>query len=134
MTIKEVAEELRTQDNRATYHPMFCVQILVRDCGYDRAYVDGNKCWWSSHFSEWIYKDPPEDERELWEGPFGYIDRWETVMTSLTRKGCERYLELDGHNVEHRAFRGNVRIYADSFYRNEEMITVREHIMQIGAK
>ena len=34
-TIAEIAERLRTQDNRATASPLFCLQIKVREVGFD---------------------------------------------------------------------------------------------------
>lgn len=127
-TIPEISERLKTQDNRITQHPMFCVQIKVRDTGFDPAHCD-NRCWWNPSRMECIYDQEPK-ENKGWEGPFGYKDRWETVMVAFTQKGCEEYLELNGHNDRRRAHNGEVRIYAESFNRCEEMIAIREHLLQ----
>lgn len=123
--LKKIGERLRTQDNRMTQNPMFCVQIKVRDIGYDSAYSQ-NSCWWDSANEECVYKEPKN--LDGWE-EFGYVDRWETVMVSFTEEGCKEYLELDGHNVRRKAFGGEVRIYVESFNRCPEMITIREAIM-----
>lgn len=128
----EIGERLRTQDNRCTQNPMFCVQIKHRDVGYDSAYA-ANKCWHDSAGGQTIYDDDPdfkEPEGEEWD-EFGYVDRWETVMVSFTEKGCEEYLELNGHNDRRRAHRGEVRIYAESFNRCPEMIAIREYLLSL---
>lgn len=131
--LSQIGERLRTQDNRITMNPMFCVQIKVRDVGYDSAYSD-SKCWHDSANCHTVYDDdkdfkaPPEGEE--WD-EFGYVDRWETVMVAFTEKGCEDYLEIDGHNVRHRAHNNEVRIYVESFNRCHEMIAIRESLMKL---
>lgn len=129
--IKAIGERLRTQDNLCTANPMFCVQIKRRDVGYDSGYATG-QCWRNWDADETIYDDDhdfKEPEGDEWNC-FGYVDRWETVMVAFTEKGCEEYLELDGHNVRSRAFRGEVRIYVESFNRCPEMIHIREQLMK----
>lgn len=125
-----IGERLRTQDNRITQNPMFCVQIKCRDVGYDSAYSD-NRCWLDSANEQTVYDDDPdfkEPEGDEWE-EFGYRDRWETVMVAFTEVGCKEYLELNGHNDRSRAHNGEVRIYVESFNRCPEMIAVREWLM-----
>lgn len=127
-----IGEQLRTQDNLCTADPMFCVQILVRDVGYDASFVD-QRCWVDSANEEIRYDDDDgfqEPEGDEWD-KFGYRDRWETVMVCFTRKGCEEHLRLDGHNLERRAHNGQVRIYVESFRRNPEMQAIREMLMEI---
>lgn len=126
----DISERLKTQDNRITEHPMFCVQIKIRDVGYDTAYCD-NKCWHDGANQETVYDDDPdfkEPEGDEWD-EFGYRDRWETVMVAFTEGGCKEYLELNGHNDKRRAYKGEVRIYAESFRRCPEMIAIREALM-----
>ena len=110
---------------------MFCVQIKVRDVGYDWAWFD-NRCWRDGANEITIYDDDKdfkgEPEGEEWDC-FGYVDRWETVMVAFTEDGCKEYLELNGHNDKRRAFRGEVRIYAESFRRCPEMISIREALI-----
>lgn len=130
-TMQEIAERLRTQDNRMTEHPMFCLQIKVRDWGFDSGYSD-KKCWFDSGNEEVIYDDDPGFKEpptgDAWD-EFGYRDRWETVMVAFTEQGIKDYMELDGHNVRHRAFRGETQIYAESFRRCEEMIAIRKMLL-----
>jgi hypothetical protein len=54
-------------------------------------------------------------------------------MVAFTERGCQEYLELDGHNVRHRAFRGEVRIYVESFRRCPEMLAIRAALLEGGA-
>lgn len=108
-------ERLRTQDNRCTAEPMFCVQEKRRDIGYDANYSD-NHVWLLD--GEEVTEDTPDAEK------FGYVDRWETVMVAFTEGGCQEYLRLNGHNHH-----GETRIYADSFRRCPEMISIRQTLM-----
>ena len=129
--LKEISERIKTQDNRCTANPMFCVQIKQRDVGYDSAYATST-CWHDSANQETIYDDDKDfrgaPEGDEWE-EFGYVDRWETVMVAFTEKGCEEYLALDGHNVKRRAHNGEVRIYVESFNRCPEMLNIRELLL-----
>ena len=120
-----IGSRLLTQDNRMTENPMFCVQIKVRDTGYDAGYCD-DKCWWNVDQLECVYVEP--ENLDGWE-EFGYKDRWETVMVAFTEKGCQEFLELDGHNVRRMAHNGEVRIYVHSFNRCPEMIAVRKDLI-----
>jgi hypothetical protein len=126
-----IGERLRTQDNRITENPMFCVQIKKRDVGYDSAYAS-NTCWHDAAGEETIYDDDPDfkqPEGDHWD-EFGYVDRWETVMVAFTEKGCEDYLRLNGHNDKRKAHNGEVRIYVESFNRCEEMIAIRQALIE----
>jgi hypothetical protein len=131
--LKQVAERLKAQDNRMTENPMFCVQIKRRDVGYDSAYAV-HSCWLDSANEHTIYDDDKDfkgaPEGDQWE-EFGYVDRWETVMVAFTEKGCEEYLELNGHNERSRAYNGEVRIYAESFNRCPEMLAIRELLLSL---
>lgn len=127
-----IGDRLRTQDNRCTSNPMFCVQIKRRDVGYDSAYID-RRCWHDSAGEQTIYDDdadfqePPKGNE--WD-EFGYVDRWETVMVAFTEGGCEEYLRLNGHNDRSLAHNGEVRIYVKSWNRCPEMIAVREWLLE----
>lgn len=124
-----IGERLRTQDNRITQNPMFCVQILRRDIGYDWRYAC-NYCWRDSANDETVYEEPSDSDDDRWE-KFGYVDRWETVMVAFTEEGCNEYLRLDGHNCRRAAHNGEVRIYVESFNRCPEMIAIREALMKL---
>ena len=125
-TLKEIGERLAIQDNRCTMNPMFCVQILVRNVGYDPNY--------GTH-TVWINMESGDYE-EVEEGiegaeEFGYKERWETVMVAFTEEGCKEYLELNGHNIKRMAYKGEVRIFVESFNRCPEMIAIREALMSV---
>jgi len=131
------------KNDHYTKEPMFCLQVLVRDVGYAayaREYAN-NECWWNGQELEWVYDDDtierktdlgfnPDDAQ--WDGPYRYVDRWETVMVALTNEGIDDYMQLDGHNVMQRAFRSKVRTFVKSFLRCKEMIAVRHALMANG--
>lgn len=127
----DISQRLKTQDNRCTENPMFCVQIKRRDVGYDASYATG-QCWRNLDNEEIIYDDDPgfqEPQGAEWKR-YGYVDRWETVMATFTEKGCEEYLALNGHNDRMRAHNGEVRICIESFNRCPEMIAIRNALME----
>ena len=126
----EISERLRTQDNHCTMNPMFCVQILVRDVGYDPQYADGETVWIDMQSGDCEEVAPESEGAE----EFGFKDRWETVMVSFTEKGAEGYLERDGHNVKRRAHNGQVRIFVESWNRCDEMIAIRDFLLQKGGE
>lgn len=135
-TMQEIGQIIKTQDNRITQNPIFCVQIKVRDVGYDIAFTSGH-CWRNKKTEEVINDDDKDFRGEPngsdWE-EFGYRDRWETVMVAFTEKGCEEYLELNGHNDRRRAHNGEVQIYVESFNRCPEMIAIREFLISLCPK
>ncbi len=135
-----IGEHLRTQDNRCAANPSFCVQVLERIGPIQLEYGSGEVMFYDPHQSETYYKDKGDTERwkELkalhddYELPDGievasYVEVWKTVQTCFTENGCKRYLELDGHNLRH--YYG-VRIYAESFNRNVEMLEIRKALME----
>lgn len=124
--MEDIASRLQAQDNRCTADPMFCLQIKVRDVGYDKNYSEGQTVWinMESGDSEEV---PPETEGAE---EFGYKDRWETVMVAFTEKGLLDYMERDGHNVKRLAYNGETRIYVESFRRCDEMIRIRKALLE----
>lgn len=125
-TIDKIAERLRTQDNLATASPMFCLQIKVREVGFDPDWTH-DTCWYDPE--ECRIVDPavegPSDMYEM----TGYKDRWETVMVAFTEQGLKDYMDLNGHNVRMQAHNGETRIYVESLYRCDEMIAIRDALM-----
>lgn len=108
------------------------MQIKVRDVGYDSNYTE-NICWVDLENSITVFDDDKEKidtSGSEWE-EFGYVDRWETVMVSFTEKGAQEYIDQNGHNHRHEAFRQEVRIYAKSFNRCPEMISIRDFLMSL---
>ena len=143
-----IGERLRDdlkENTHYTAEPMFCIQSLHRETGYDSSYAD-NRCWWNAELMEVVYDDDNDQQKqdlefkldedgdppEGWEGPFGYKDRWETVMVALTQEGLDNYMRQDGHNVKRAAFRGQTRTYVESFHRCREMIDLRAALIDLA--
>jgi len=114
--LSDISDRLRTQDNRCTAEPMFCVQEKIRDRGYDAQYADGDTIWIDMESGDYVEVPPHTPGSE----EFGYRDRWETVMVCFTEQGCKDYLELNGHNHK------ETRIFVGSFRRCDEMIRIRQ--------
>ena len=141
--LSAIGERLRTQDNRCTANPAFCVQVLERIGPIMLEYRSGEICFHDHGQCETYYHDgfdperwaelkKLEDDGELPDEytAASYIEKWITVQTCFTEAGCKRYLELDGHNLRH--FHG-VRIYADSFGgRNLEMLEIRKALLSLA--
>ena len=126
----EIGKRIRTQDGACTRDPMFVVQRKVRDYGYDTDYCES--CVWLDTSNDYV-EATPEEAAKLdddcnalgsgWEWA-GYNDRWEFITVFFTRASAEAFIERHGHR-----WRGEVRIFVESFHRNEEMIAVRNHLV-----
>lgn len=120
--LEALGQEIRTQDNRITSHPVFAVQQRVRDCGFESGYSDE---------AVWHHPDDPERvsavARPGWT-KVRYRDRWEFVTACLTEKGAQAFIDVNGHNLT------DPRIYAYSAWRNEEWIGLREVLAALRAK
>jgi hypothetical protein len=126
--MQDIAERLQKQDNRCTAEPMFCLQIKVRDAGYDKNYSEDTV--WINMMSGDYEEVPPGTEGAE---EFGFKDRWETVMVAFTEQGILDYMAKDGHNVKRRAYKGETRIYVESFHRCDEMIRIRHSLLERGS-
>jgi len=109
----EIAARLRTQDNRITENPMFCVQTKKRD-----VVPEGFSC-----DSVWVLDGEEVDEGTEGAEEYNIRERWETVMVAFTEEGCKEYLRQNGHNLS------EPRIYVESFNRCPEMIAIREWLL-----
>jgi len=125
-SIKRIGQLIRTQDNRITADPMFCVQEEITTYGFDPNYADGETVW----------VDPSNDFLEVSTSEFDVDNpgdlietakqtRWETVMITFTEEGCKEYIRLNGHN-----HRGKTRIYVESYRRCPEMIAIRKFLIK----
>lgn len=131
--LEHLRENLRTQDNRLTAWPVFCVQQKRRLYGMDPEYA----------FDEsgivWVFDGEEVDEEErckleanydaTGEEPDGYTrtgfqDIWEFVTCCFTEQGAKDYLECNGHNLK------GPRIFVESAYRNEEWQRVAKLLSQ----
>jgi hypothetical protein len=67
-----------------------------------------------------VLDDECDNENHLWH--------WETATVCFTLKGAEEFINTHKHNL------GETRIYVESYYRNAEMIRVRDWLMGQGVK
>ncbi len=112
-TLQEIGEEIRTQDNAGTTHPIFAVQQKIRDYGYHRERGEGRV---------WINEDgdePADGDTTGCEMVY-YRDRWEFITACFTRVAAQRYIDENQHNLK------EPRIYVYSAHRNLEWRRIRD--------
>ncbi len=118
LELLEIAKRLKSQDNRCTVDPMFCVQEKTREIGFDAGYTD-DTVWMDMESGDCQEVEPNTAGAK----EFGYKDTWVTVMVAFTEEGCKEYLRLNGHN-----HRGETQIYVESFRRCPEMIAIINYL------
>lgn len=111
--LRAIGELLRTQDNRITQNPMFCVQQKRRQIT-PRDFTGENI---------WVLEGDEVEEGTEGAVEYGVCERWETVMVAFTADGCREYIRQNGHNLR------EPRIYVESFNRCPEMIAIRAVLM-----
>ena len=134
----QIAEHLRTQDNRITAHPIFAVQQKVVDYQIERGEGDGHS--WHHVEGDWLEanertsrrldaldEDGRADEHGCIRGwcRVDYRIRWEFVTACFTEAGCQEFIRVNGHNLQ------EPRFYAYSAWRNQEWQDVREHLLSL---
>ncbi|MED8484119.1 ead/Ea22-like family protein [Escherichia coli] len=130
-----IGENIRTQDNRITSDPMFCVyqkREIVVDADYDYDRIvwvdeDGNEAnKLQSRRLELLhenFREPPEKWRRV-----AVKDIDEFVTCCFTEQGCKDYLAANGHNLR------LPFIYVKSGFRNAEYIGIRNWLAGIRIK
>ncbi|EOO6739071.1 ead/Ea22-like family protein [Escherichia coli] len=130
-----IGENIRTQDNRITSDPMFCVyqkREIVVDADYDYDRIvwvdeDGNEAnKRQSRRLELLhenFREPPEKWRRV-----AVKDIDEFVTCCFTEQGCKDYLAVNGHNLR------LPFIYVKSGFRNAEYIGIRNWLAGIRIK
>ncbi|HEL4007302.1 TPA: ead/Ea22-like family protein [Escherichia coli] len=130
-----IVENIRTQDNRITSDPMFCVyqnREIVVDADYDYDRIvwvdeDGNEAnKRQSRRLELLhenFREPPEKWRRV-----AVKDIDEFVTCCFTEQGCKDYLAANGHNLR------LPFIYVKSGSRNAEYIGIRNWLAGIRIK
>lgn len=140
MTIEQLAAlrtELQTQDNAITADPLFVVFQEERIYGVSQDYQTDGYTWVGEDDSAVTADDDEakvldkllDDDRELSIGGVTYQRVWYRIVprfvtACLTRKGAEDYIARNGHNLT------KPYIYVESLHRNEEMIELRNHLME----
>lgn len=125
-SFKTISENIRTQDNRATSHPLFAV-MQKREIVVDGDYDHDRIVWW--HSDGYEASETKRRRLELLHDDSRDTGEWrrlavkeinEFVTACFTEQGCKDYLNANGHNLRHPF------IYVFSAYRNAEFIAVRE--------
>lgn len=125
--LREIGHQIRTQDNRTTSEPIFIVQQRKRIFGLDPDYTE-DTVWVNAAGACETADDDERRELDAKEAAgestdgwvkTGFMDIWEFVTPCFTEKGCQEYIEANGHNLT------EPRIYAATAYRNEEFIFLR---------
>ena len=131
--MQELGELIRTQDNAMTNEPLFVVYERERIYTSDNA--EGHE-WrnddWTEQADEATAERLDEQFEDADKEPEGwhrceYIERNRFVTACFSRVGAERYIAMNGHNLT------RPHIYVHGLYRNEEMIKVRKHLMDLPA-
>jgi hypothetical protein len=127
-----IAENIRTQDNRVTSDPMFCVYqkreiVAHEDYDHDRIVwidEDGNEATERQRRRLELLHENFRDAPEKWRRvAVKEID--EFVTCCFSEKGCKDYLECNGHNLR------LPFIYVKSGFRNAEYIGIRNWLSGI---
>ncbi|MBU1001638.1 MAG: hypothetical protein KKE73_03840 [Proteobacteria bacterium] len=135
--LKCISHEMQTQNNACTEHPIFCVMRKKRIFGVDPSYHDDGYEWRHSD-EDWCdgttatedlingKGDPITEEEAEEEGWYRvhYVEIDEFVNPHFTRKAAEEFIEVNAHHLN-RPF-----VYVYSLWRCDEMIAIREHLMQ----
>jgi len=138
----EIAERIRTQDNRCTDKPMFIVQQQQSfgcEPGEGDADVWLDEDWEEVDEETSAMLDELKDafEWDLTEAQASTLKRhtqrgvkhvWEFCMAAFTEDACKDYLRLNGHNLK------EPRIYAESWNRCPEMIAIRDWLLTLESK
>jgi hypothetical protein len=132
--LPEIGNLLNTQDNRCTADPFFVVfsksEIVVDEAyDYDRIVwvtEDGDEVEDRKAKRLEVLERNGRDVGEYRRVAIKYIDQFETAC--FTEQGCKDFLKIQGHNLR-RPF-----IYAHSFWRNHEMLAIREMLLKSSKK
>jgi hypothetical protein len=121
-----------------TSHPLYIVQQKVRDYGLDGAYEyvwldDSGDC--NEVEDDEIINLLDEVDNYMQELPGEYKnytksyyrDRWEFVTLFFTEKGARSWMESNRHRYNE----GELRLYVDSAYRNEELKVIQGFLKEL---
>lgn len=128
-----IGENIRTQDNRITSEPMFCVfqkrEIVVdEDYDCDRiVWVDEEGCEATERkrIRLELLHDNCRETPDKWRR-IAVKDIDDFVTCCFTEQGCKDYLACNGHNLR------LPFIYVKSGFRNAEYIGIRNWLAGIG--
>lgn len=133
--LSRIREQLKTQNNECTAHPLFVVLNRRRIYGMDPNYGDETNCTWvetaNGDYCEADekkklaldrYERMFDKEPEGWS-KFHYIEVDEFVTCAFTREAAQNFIDHRRRGYNH------LHIDVDSLYRMQEMIDVREALL-----
>ena len=127
--LNKIGNEIRTQDNRITADPLFCVFEKQQICGMDGDYSSFYEWYNSDNDDVMDADDMTEDEAE----EKGYravysieIDRF--VNAHFTEKAADHFIKINRHNLR-KPF-----TYVTSLWRCAEMIDIRNYLKAQGGE
>ncbi|HEY0161392.1 MAG TPA: hypothetical protein VGB69_01830 [Edaphobacter sp.] len=128
-------EQLATQDNACTAHPIFIVYNRKRLYGMDPDFGEDNNYAWIN--ADGDFEESDERQKLIFDRYFNRYNRWplgwekrhfveidEFVTCTFTRAAAEEFVRRRSHNYRH------LHVYVDSLHRNPEMIQVRQALMR----
>lgn len=153
--LKDLAHEIKTQNNRATAHPYyFTVQRKRRFVGAD-ASLGGETVWidhGSGDYTEYATEeaaiaqiifdgvDPKEAQKYFDENfkEYGVFEYEEDVNVFFTMKGFREHMRLNAHNyggLDPDNYKDTEKVYSycHHAFRNPEIKTLLEIIQRLGA-
>jgi hypothetical protein len=130
--VLNVIELLHSQNNRITDQPLFIVQEKKRIYGIDPDW--GGDVVWLHDGDELSKEDAEIMEAKFWDGEevdgnytrTSFYEYWDFVTACFTENGCNSYIRRNKHN-----HRGELRVYADGSYRNQEYRDIRNFLMSL---
>ena len=142
--LTEIGKEILKQDNRCTANPVFVVYEKKKVTS-DKEYNNGEYIWVNDGteyetdqevvdaIKEYHEKEINiEDYDEQIDIDGDYYDKWYYqevevyVQTFFTAKSAQEYIDQNGHRLNEPFF------YAESLFRNEEMKTVRNFLIDLA--
>lgn len=148
--LHDLALALRDQDNHATSHPVYCVQVVDRIYGMDKDYARTEELVWlrfdeEVEASEYesavlsaIQEAIDDGEMELaselsdfWDVSFdgwrllAFMDKPRVVASFFTEASAREYIRRNKHNLK------DPHVYVDSAHRNEEWQRIRAYLLSL---
>ncbi len=124
--LEAIAHEMRTQDNRITAHPLFCVFEKERIYGVEDGYSD-DFVWIDQDHERIDIEEHDWSEEQAEENGCSkvyYVTRDKFVNAHFTEKAADEHIRINGHNLN------NGFTYVTSLHRCSEMIAIREMLMR----
>jgi hypothetical protein len=136
--IQKLIKNLREQDGRMTFNPIFMVQRKEREYGFSGDYADdyiwldlGDEVCDEELIAELNRKDSDYEDIDPRYYKCYYKDDWINVQPFFTEVAANEYLDCNAHNL---GGRENCRIYVESGYRNSEWKMIRDYFLTLDVK